>query len=182
MHEEIPRAAATAFAFDIGIQYHGLGGMKDVSFGMAVKNIGTNMQYDGSGLLTQGSATGSSRTDYLNRPATSDQLPASVEIGIGYVNSVTEDSKLSVSTMFQNNNLSNDAFKFGAEYNYNDFVAVRGGYNLADNTDAADVLYTFTLGAGIHYKISDMDFTFDYAYRDSQYFDGNNIFTIQLGF
>ncbi len=182
VHESVPRASATAFAFDAGIQYHGLGGLEGVSFGIALKNIGTNMEYEGSALLTQANALGSTRQDYLNRPATSDQLPASVDIGLGYVNRVTEDSKLTVSTMFQNNNFSNDAFKFGVEYDYNDLVAVRGGYLLPNNTETEDNLYTFSLGAGLHYKLGDTDFQVDYAYRDVQYFDGESVFTLSVGF
>ena len=43
-------------------------------------------------------------------------------------------------------------------------------------------MYTFAVGAGINYPLGDGDFRFDYAYRHSEYFDANNIFTIFLGF
>ena len=180
INESVPRASASAFAFDIGLQYDRLGGIDGVSFAVAVKNIGTKMEYTGSGLgyrIQEGS-----REDILGRPAQSSNLPATVELGLAYTTQVDESNNLLFTGIFENNNLGNDGARFGLEYNYDNFLFARGGYNHTLKVDAEDLLYTWVVGAGIHYPLGGLDFTFDYAYRYSQYFDANNIFTIILGF
>jgi hypothetical protein len=179
--EDIPRASASAFAFDIGLQYYNLGQIEGLNFGIVVRNIGTNMQYSGPALLTR-VVDDQGRVDYQDRPTTENQLPAAVELGVSYKRSINEQNQLVIAGLFQNNNFENDRFKFGAEYAFNNLVFLRGGYLLTSNTDTEDVLYRFTLGAGLHYKLGGTDVTFDYAYRDSQYFDGNNLFSLMVGF
>jgi len=180
--ESIPRASASAVVFDVGIQYKGIGGIEGVSFAVAAKNIGTNMKYGGSGLLTQEVNPLSGRTDYFDRAASSDQLPASLEIGIAYDYMVMEKNNLLISGVFQNNNVEMDMMRFGVEYSYDNFVALRGGYVYSDGVDAKDLLYTFTLGAGIKYNVGGAALSLDYCFRDSQYFDANNMFTLSVGF
>ncbi len=68
------------------------------------------------------------------------------------------------------------------EYNYKEFVFVRGGYNYTQNVDAEDQLNTFALGAGISYNVGGLDLTLDYAFRNQQYFDANNVFSLTIGF
>ena len=174
--ESIPRASASAFAFDFGIQYHELGGINGMSFGLVAKNIGTNMQYTGSGFLTQNAA------NFVERPTTTNQLPATVELGVGYVREINEDNSILFNGNFENANFGNDNFRFGMEYAYSDLIALRGGYLFTNRTDADDQLYTFTLGVGLNYNVGATNLTFDYAYRDSQYFDGNNLFSLTIGF
>ncbi len=179
--EEIPRASASAIAFDIGLQYGGFAGLKGISFGIAIKNIGSNLQYSGSGLTDQYLGSGG-RADFLSRDAASNELPGSFELGFGYKYSLNEQNSLSLSSMFQNNNLSGDAVKLGVEYGFQDFVMLRGGYNLLTDIDSEDQLYDFTLGAGIKYKLKGTVLKVDYAFRNDQYFDANNIFSLTIGF
>lgn len=182
IYESIPRASASAFAFDMGIQYKNLGQINGLNIGLVVKNIGTNMRYSGSGLLAQATEEGSSYQDFRSRQASSDQLPSTVELGLSYQRNIAENSNLIVSGTFQNNNFDNDRIKIGAEYMFNDLIALRGGYLFNQNVESADALYRFTLGVGLHYNLAGTDLTLDYAYRDSQYFDGNNLFSLQIGF
>lgn len=182
VYESIPRAAASAFAFDIGIQYRNLGQIQGLNLGLAVKNIGTNMQYSGSGLLGQATEAGASFQDFRARQSSSDQLPSNVQLGLSYQRSFAENNTVTLSSIFQNNNLDNDLFRFGGEYGYSDLVFLRAGYLLHQNTASENQLYTFTVGLGLHYKVGGTDLTFDYAFRDSQYFDGNNLFSLRIGF
>jgi hypothetical protein len=181
INESVPRAAASAFAFDIGMQYDRLGGIDGVCFGVAIKNIGTNLRYEGSAFGND-VTIGIGRDDVLRRQAASNQLPTSIELGAAYKTAVAEDNNLVVSGVFQSNNFENDAMKLGLEYNYKEFIFVRGGYNYAQNVDAADQLNTFALGAGITYNVGGMDLTLDYAYRNQQYFNANNVFSLTIGF
>jgi hypothetical protein len=179
--ESIDRASASATSFDIGLQYDRLGGIDGVSFAVAVKNLGSNMQYEGSG-LGENVLNSEGRSDFLVREASSDQLPTSIEIGLAYTAAINEQNSLLLLGNFKSNNLENDAALFGLEYNFNNFLFARGGYNMQMNTETEDQLNRFALGVGINYALGDVDFRFDYAYRDNQYFDANNVFTLTLGF
>jgi hypothetical protein len=182
IYESIPRASATAFSFDIGLQYHDLGNLPGVDFGIVVKNIGTEMTYGGSAFTTQANEPGVQQSQFLNRIPTSNELPAKIELGVSYLRTIAEDNNVIISGVFENYNLGADQFKFGGEYMFRDLIALRGGYLLMNATEGEDVLYRFTAGAGIHYLLGGLDFSFDYTYRDSQYFDGNNLFSLTFGF
>lgn len=179
--EEIPRASASTFAFDVGLQYAQFAGIEGVSLGIAIKNIGGDMQYKGTGLTDQYTTSGG-RLDYLSRDAASNDLPSSFELGISYKFEIDGENSLNTSSMFQNNNLSSDIVKLGVEYNFQDFVMLRGGYNISSNINVDDQLYDFSLGGGINYDLNGTMVQLDYAFRNDQFFDANNIFSITLGF
>ncbi|RMG28367.1 MAG: hypothetical protein D6732_18895 [Methanobacteriota archaeon] len=105
-----------------------------------------------------------------------------MELGLGYRYNINEQNSFILNGNFVNNNFGNDDYKFGAEYNYNDLIALRGGYLMTQDVNSEDQLYTFTLGVGLHYKFGTTDLALDYAFRDSQYFDGNNLFQLTIGF
>lgn len=180
--ESVPRASASAAAFDMGIQYHALGGIQGLSLGLAVKNIGTNIQYSGSAFLAEVDDFSAGRNDFRDRPTANSQLPTTVELGLGYRYNINEENNLMLVGDFINNNFGDDNYKLGAEYSYNDLIALRGGYLFAARTGSDDQLYTFTLGVGLHYQVGNTELSFDYAFRDSQYFDGNNLFQVSLAF
>lgn len=181
IYESIPRVTGTAVAFDVGIQYKNIAGIEGVSFGVVMQNIGTDMQYEGSGLTRQvREADGD--LNFYDISASSDQLPAYLEIGAAYDFAVNEENNLVFSGVFQNNNTENDALKFGAEYTFNKMFSLRGGYVYTNNAESDALLYTFTLGAGIEYDFDGAILGIDYCYRDVQYFDMENMFTLRVGF
>jgi len=182
IYENIPRAGATAFAFDIGLQYRDLGNLPGVDFGIVLKNIGTELKYSGSAFTTQAVEPGVAQSQFLDRIAASDELPAQFQLGVSYRRTVAEDNNIIVSGVFENYNLGNDHFSIGAEYMFRDLVALRGGYFLVPDAEAEDVLYRFTAGIGLHYELQNINFRIDYTYRDSQYFNGNNLFSLTFGF
>ena len=182
IYESIPRVSGTAFAFDLGIQYKNIGGLEGFSFGVLLKNIGANMRYEGSG-LTQKVTTQDGIVKYYNVEASSDQLPAFLQIGLAYKTTVAEKNDIIITGLFQNNNVEYDAMKFGAEYSWNNMLALRAGYVYTmDVIEGFDPLYTFTLGAGVNFDLGGVILGLDYAFRDSKWFDSNNMFTLKLGF
>ena len=182
IYESVDRASANAFAFDAGIQYHDLGGLKGVSFGVTVKNIGTNLKYGGSAFYKQASVPGSDRTDFFKVDPQVHELPALIELGLSYQREIAENSVLSLAGKFQNNNFGADFYRFGAEYNYNNFVMLRAGYLMEQGVPSEDQLYRFTAGLGLNFSLGQTNLTLDYTYRDSQYFSGNNLFSLKIGF
>ncbi len=183
IYESIPRAQGNALAFDIGIQYQNLAGIEGVSFGVVATNIGSSLQYSGTGLQTKvQEVDGSGKQEYMRRQAAADQLPASLALGVSYKYNVMENNDLIVSGVFQSNNTDNDYIKLGAEYMYDNMIALRAGYLLMGNTEADAQLYSFTVGAGLKYNVGGTVLGIDYAYRASQYFDANNMFSLNVAF
>lgn len=181
VHESIPRVSATAFAFDFGLQYKAFAGYENLVIAIVAKNIGTEMTYSGS--VKSDPYTITNRTEnYIERDASSNDLPASIEIGIGYSYTFNSENSFTPFTNFQSNNYSSDAVKVGLEYSFREFVHVRAGYNYETGLDAEDSLYRFAIGAGINYIFASTPISIDYAFRDSQFFDANNIFSITVGF
>lgn len=185
VYESIPRASATAFAADLGIQYKNLMSIDGLGFGFVIKNVGANMQYDGSALLTKARDKDESYDDYRYRPSSSDQLPSSLEMGLSYMKNIGVGNLL-VCTQFQNNNFEQDRVKVGAEFELMNMLYLRGGYDTvmkdADNPDSGETIFGLSLGAGLKYNVGGVNMMLDYAYRPMQYFGNSNVFSIGLGF
>ncbi|NIV95500.1 PorV/PorQ family protein [candidate division KSB1 bacterium] len=177
------RVSATGFAFSAGVQYQNLGGIQGLDLGVAVKNIGPQMGFDGSGLLREGSVDDVSRGGSFVKidPAT-EELPSTIEIGGAYSFNAGELSSVRITGMFQNNNFSDDQGKFGAEYEYNNLFFVRGGYDFAPG--AADEAFIFgaSFGAGVRVDVGGVEVFADYGFRESDFFDNQNAFSVRLGF
>jgi hypothetical protein len=188
VNEDIDRVSARGVAFDFGVQYSNLASINGLNIAVSVKNIGPSMKFSGSGLLREGDITGEDRTPGpVQIVAQSDELPSVLELGASYSVSLGENTKLDLTSLFQDNNFTDDVGRFGAEFNYNDLFFVRGGYSFAPDV-ADDALgksgYVFgpTFGAGLHYDFPKIGITFDYAYRDTDFFSANHVFQVILGF
>ena len=182
---DLGRADASAVAFSVGLQYQNLGDIQGLDLGVAVKHIGQRMQYQGAGLLNKGSLNDLRRSSaFYNVEAGSADLPSLFEIGLGYRYPLGGMGKLNLSSLFQHHNYDYDQYKLGAEYIYNDFLAVRGGFDYA--ADAADDSYLFgtSFGLGLNFNLGGalQDVRLDYAYTGVDHFDALNTFTFQVGF
>jgi hypothetical protein len=186
VYESVPNAGGDAVAFDLGIQYKNIAGFEGFSFAVLMKNIGSNMRYEGSGLTERVIDPVTGTTKYYNKQASSDQLPAFISLGLAYDMNINESSNVLFTGLFQNNNVQYDMFKLGVEYaNNNDIIpfAVRAGYIIGNNLpDGYNQIYTYSMGVGIEKKLGNAIIGFDYAYRDADVFDANNMFTIHVGF
>lgn len=182
--DRIAEVKASGVAFNIGVIYNDLADFKGLSLGVAVKNIGPQMQYDGTGLNQLASvATQNRPPQYYKVEAAPFELPSTIEIGMGYKTELEEQHKLSVSTLFQNNNFSDDEYKVGAEYSYEDLFFLRGGWSFAPTVPENSVyIYGPTVGAGIHYNLGDVDACIDYTFGHTEYFTGNHVIALRLGF
>ena len=175
-----------AVAFDIGIQYHGVAGVNGLKLGVALKNVGSQVTYDGTGLLRLALAEGGARpTQFYKSQAASWELPSSVEIGLSYGRTMGESMSYNLNSSFTNNNLALDSYKVGGEvvYEVGESLAVagRGGIDLLDKGADDTQIFGPTMGFGIIYRAG-VDITVDYAYRTVDFFESNNMFSLKLGF
>lgn len=181
--ETLGEVSASGVAFNVGVIYDNLADVNGLSIGIVMKNIGPQMQYDGSGLLTEAEVSSYNRPPgFLKIESAPFELPSTFEIGLGYKPVLDEMNSLQISGAFQNNNFSGDEYKIGAEYGYNNTFFARVGYQMAPQLESANYLYGFTAGAGINYQLEGIALRVDYAFREAQYFDGNHIFALSLGF
>ncbi len=180
--ETMAEVSATGVAFNMGVIYDNLVNIQGLSIGVVVKNIGPQMKYDGPGLIVQAKAVGYDRPTYLYKiEAAPFELPSTIEIGLGYRTPFMEVGSLLLAGAFQNNNYSDDEYKFGLEYSFKDAVALRVGYDLAPpQNEELEHIYGVSFGAGVHYPVGSVDFRFDYAYRPTKYFDNNHVFSVTL--
>jgi len=185
--EKIINTSASGVAFNVGIQYYGLG-IPELSLGIAVKNVGPLMSFSGSDLLRTANVQQSLRG---NQPYLVDAagfaLPSSMEIGLGYQRKLDDQNSVLFGGNFQNNNTSDDVYGLGGEYNYDNTFYVRASYLYApqrtyDVSGQSSYIYDYALGAGLRHDVGGVDVTFDYAYRHVKLLDANNIITIRFGF
>ncbi|GEM_PF-34022 len=186
--EELNRASAIGVAFDVGVQYHGLAEVKGLQLGVALKHIGSSMQYDGPGLYRNVNEIGSDREGQLLKiEAAGFQMPTSIEIGLGYELIPAPDHMITFMSSFENNNFLADQYRLGFEYGFRDLLKLRGSWVVAGD-DAEDALgesaYLFgpALGIGVRQKAIGMTFDFDYAYRHAKTFSGSHAFTLGILF
>ncbi|HCK98835.1 MAG TPA: hypothetical protein DHW42_01830 [Candidatus Marinimicrobia bacterium] len=185
IYESVPRASASSFAFDMGIQYNNLLHVDGLSLGAVIKNIGADMEYKGSALLEKAVDKDETYESYRYRPVSSDQIPSTLEMGLSYLMNIGAGNLL-ICGQFQNNNFEQDQIKAGAELGLMDLFYLRGGYSMivkdADNPDYGESVYGLAVGAGLKYRLGNTNLALDYAFRPVEYFGNSNVFSIGLEF
>lgn len=183
--ESFGRVNSSGVSFDAGVQYQDLIGVKGLALGVAVKNIGTAMQYGGSGLWVQANDPNTLRgLTYYKVEAATFELPSTIDIGIGYKRSLDDNNALQFSATFENNNFAIDQYRGGLEYSFMNTLFVRAGYMYStDPSGTKSIFQNYTIGAGVDLaKISGLGISFDYAYVPVQYFSANHLFDLHLNF
>ncbi len=183
VYEKMLKVSASTFAFNAGVQYVGLGGIEGLSVGVCLKNIGPALKYDGEGLERLVDVTDASRPpSILKLDATADDLPSTIEIGLGYSTTLTPQGQINISSTFQNNNFSEDEYKLGMEYIYDNRIFLRSGYAFASEADGQEYIFGFSAGAGVRSTVQGIEVIVNYGYRSVQFFAGSHVIDVTLGF
>jgi len=183
INEKIDLVEARGVAFDFGFTY--VPNWRALKFGVVLKNFGPQMQFSGSGfdIKTQPPGTDpNSSNKTLRSESEGFDLPSSIQFGVAWnALETNEMNDLEVSGTFQANNFSQDEFKGGAEYSYNDMFFLRGGFVGSSQDD-----YTFggSFGAGVKLNWSGSHISLDYSWQqvDVNGFDDNQYFTVKFAF
>jgi hypothetical protein len=183
--EHIENAGARGIALDAGIQYT-TGNNADrnnIKFGIALKNVGSQLQYNGDGLSTRMQVTPGGITPYemaVEQRTNGFEIPSLVNIGFTYDILLAKDHRLSPSFNYTSNSFTNDQFILGAEYAFMNKFMLRAGYAYEDNiTNNLKTLTAYTgLAAGFSLDLplgkGGKLFSIDYSYRATYYFDGTH--------
>lgn len=181
--ETILSSSATGLALDFGVQYKT---PFDLKVAVILKNLGNQMRYAGSNLERQIARFPGEGPQNLLRTeiiASAGELPSSFEIGAAYDFNLDPRNVVTLAGNFRNNNFSEDEYQLGAQYAFQDLLFLRGGMNF-DVSDHRENVFTnsFALGVGINYRLGGVSIMLDYAYRSAQFFSGNQVFAVRLGF
>ncbi len=182
--ETIMNTSASGVAIDAGIQYNRFAYIEGLQIGIALKNFGTQMSFDGPDLIRTATDNTTLRGgQFYKIEAAGFELPSQMILGMSYTNQFDESFSSVISTAFQNNNFANDQYKFAIEAGYQDMFFLRGGYSYVseavDNIDENIFGPTFGLGLKIQ---GELNIEFDFAYRLTEYFDDNQIFALKILF
>ncbi|MCP4411929.1 MAG: UPF0164 family protein [Gammaproteobacteria bacterium] len=185
--ERIGNMSASAVAWDFGLQYRS---DINIDFGITLKNIGSSMQFDGTGIEFDSGipfANPNATTRKTKLDMASNELPTSLNIGLAYRYTINEQNNLNVTTRYSSNSFHIDQAIGGMEYNYDNLVFLRAGYEAplfpSDSPyETSDYQYGLTLGAGVNLDVGGNTLLLDYAYRDMDLFDGNSYFTLGFQF
>jgi hypothetical protein len=181
--ETIDRVSATGVAFNFGVQYSSFADLSGLSIGVAVKNIGPTMRFDGAGLYRTAEVVDALRPPTLYKvEASDDELPSTIELAVGYERALAEQHQITLAGVFQNNNLADDQYKVGAEYAFADQLFLRAGYDYMPESIDDSRIYGATFGAGVKQAFGNLVVGIDYAYRSVEYLDGNHVISVVLGF
>ncbi|HYM82261.1 MAG TPA: PorV/PorQ family protein [Candidatus Limnocylindria bacterium] len=193
VNERILNTTASGVAFDLGVQY--LTGWRGLKLGMAMKNFGTSMEFDGDDFETNirppdSDPTSANRT--FRSTSTSFEMPSYFTLAATYDVLTAAENRLALLGSFQNNNFIGDNVSGGAEWNYRNTFALRGSYfaSIVSSTDpitgedsgdvkGGDDLYTgLAFGAGARVTTGGSKLGIDVAYRPVRdFFDD----TVEVG-
>jgi hypothetical protein len=179
--ERIDRVSSVGYAFDFGLQY--IAGKSGLRFGIALKNLGPSMKFDGPGLDRSFTENGNNTIRRVNLQEF--DLPTSLEIGLAYNVTFSKNNNVAISSSFQNSGFTSDEYRFGLEYNYNNYFFARGSFTLYPDKEKDEALFGPSFGAGVKYPFGNVTLGFDYAYRiiNEKGFDATNqFFTLRVGF
>jgi hypothetical protein len=195
--EGVTNVRSSGVALDMGVMYQTALNPKkkikkeDFRFGIAVRNIGPDASYSGSGLSFRSInvATGADRRALF--ASQSYNLPTLVHIGAAYDMRLdkTEDTyfhRLTALGNFNYNAFSNNITSVGLEYAYKETAMIRAGYGIeAENTtdDNSRTQYNgYAAGLTLQMPISKSGtmLGLDYSYAPTRVFNG--IHNISLRF
>lgn len=182
VNESILQAQSTGISFDAGILYRL--SEQGVSFGLAVKNFGPNMRFDGSDFESfhRTSTNPQANDRSLASQSAAFELPSYFEMGARYeIPMGAAGSALIGYGSFQSNNFNNDEVKLGAEYMWKEMVFLRGGGVLTGNDD---YLFGPAFGAGVALPLGgETHIHADYTLRTTtDFFDDNHMFAVRFDF
>ncbi len=166
IYQGIWKMSATAFAIDLGVQY--VTPFDDAVLAMSISNFGTKMQLLGNSNLVLydpdpfGTGNNGKIPAYLE--TNSWALPLNFRVGISYQPFRMENHSLLLAVDAAHPSDDYESLNVGAEYSYNDFVFIRGGYKSLFLQDAEE---KFTVGFGLKKELlGNVAIKIDYAYQN----------------
>lgn len=178
--ESISDNRAQGVAIDAGIQYL-TGDNENIHFGIALRNIGPTMKFTGDGLSFRGNVNNSDVLLTVEQRSASFQLPALLNIGAAYDFIINDAHTITFAGSFTSMSFGKDVYAGGLQYNFNDYLMLRGGMQyekgLFDSKERTSAYTGPTAGITIQVPLNKdkgSSFSLDYSYRTSNPFQGTH--------
>ena len=149
-------------------------------FGVAVRNVGSSMSYNGDGLAFTGiGPDGQPITGKVE--AEKYELPATLDFGVTYQRPFSADLSMTVATNFRSVQYANDQYGASLGLNYRNMFYVNGGYRYEAN--AEDSFFKGTnVGAGLNVPFGRSSVKLDYTYSFTRVFNSVQYITAAVTF
>ena len=175
---------AFGMAIDAGVKYV-TGKKEHISFGVALKNAGPNMKYDGNGLKMELTfPNGNNQNGQVS--SASYTLPLLMNLGFGYRFDFNSIHALQTGCTYSARMFLNDQTRLGLEYRFKKYLQIRCGFVYEEGIFNIATRQTAITGpAGgfslqLPYGKDDRYFGFDYTYRDTNPFAGIHTFGARI--
>lgn len=191
--ESISDVSAQGIALDAGIQY--ITGEKDqIKFGVALKNVGAPMKFNGDGLSFRGVIPGHGDDNDLftvSQRSEKYEMPATLRIGASYDFLMGDLHRITLAGNFTSNSFTKDQFTLGLEYALKYYFSVRAAYTYQDGMfesslpDRGSVYTGLAAGFSVSVPINKEKETgigIDYSYRSSNPYSGTHSIGLKLNF
>jgi len=183
--ENISNVRASGVCFDAGIRY--VTGENDkLKFGIALRNVGAPMRYEGDGLTVTATPQGSDEALTVFQRSEKYELPSLVNIGVA-VDVVSNDNTVVTATgQFVSNSFTKDQFGGGVEAALGERLVLRGGYlweqGLLSGGQDASTAYTGPAGGiGLNLPAGEgAMLKLDYSYRTTNPFNGTHTIGVKI--
>ncbi len=190
VNQSITDVSAFGIAFDAGIQYV-TGPQDNFKFGIALRNVGSPMQFRGEGLSFRAP---NPEDDFrfelrFNQRSATYELPSLLHIGVSYdlLLGFGDRHRITPVANFTAHSFSRDDLGAGIEYSFAEMIMIRGGYKYEMGAGSAledKGVYT-GIAAGVSFLLNwgedeNTGLVIDYAFRDSNPFNGTH--NISVGF
>ena len=178
VNETIDDVSATGVVFDAGMTY--VVGETGLRLGVALKNIGNQLQFDGTGLTRRvqlPGQPGNATVNAVKLESEAMEYPTLLNIGMSYTQQVAGSASITVLGNFRSNSFEQDQFSGGLELGLRDVLFVRGGYEYVGN---ADVTWwrDYTLGAGLNIDLAGSRVSIDCAMAPTDFFADVQFLTV----
>ena len=175
--QETAAGVSFGFGFQYDTDYHG------VRLGMAMNNVGPNMEYSGSDLTHLQQLPGYNpfvAPRDLGLSTATFELPTNFQFGASVPLVRGGENAFTLNGIYINNSFAVDEGRVGAEYIYRKLFALRGGYKITSNTDD---LFGPSYGLGVRVPLGAASMWIDYAGQPvSNYFDDVQHVSLTLKF
>ncbi|MBM2845738.1 MAG: hypothetical protein HW407_1050 [Bacteroidetes bacterium] len=163
--ETIWHSSMSAFSLNVGTLYRI--SADGLHIGASISNFGTRAKFDGRDLRIQYDQNPNVYGDNGSIPGElfteSYALPILFRVGIGIPLKVGEDNRIQLAVDAFHPSDNTESVSLGAEWMFQNVVAVRAGYQNLFQQDSETGL---TLGAGLQHQMDDYRLNFDYGWAD----------------
>ncbi len=184
--EQIADASAQGIALDAGIRYH-TGKNDRTKIGIALKNVGPPMSYEGDGISFTSQAPSGDHQQTVEHRSADFEIPSLVNISASYDIPISEKHEMTTAATFTSNSFTKDQGSFGLEYAFRERFKFRVGYKyeggIGDEAERTTVYTGPTGGLSFRLPIGEDDrtvFSLNYSYRDTDPFEGVHSFGLRM--